>query len=337
MGHTLGDHRRNEISVAAQVLCMNAKNKNKVERSALQIADLPLVLSLARGKTLARAAESLDVDVSTVFRRLNTLEKRLGVRLFDRAARGYRLTPAGEHAAATAERMEVELHALDREITGGDQRLTGTLRVTASETLSYAVLPQLFAEFQAAHPAIQLILTIDNRLLDLSRREADVALRTRRPTDANLFGRKLAGIAWTFYGPRDASGGLRRDGARFNFARHRVIGWDDPAARIIASDWLAENVPEQRILYRSNSLVNQLAAVRAGVGIALLPCYLGDADPAVRRLTPPLDDMRGELWIVTHKDLKETARVRTFLTVVGDGIAASKQLFEGGEAKRGMQ
>jgi len=333
MEQTLGDHGCNEIGTAAINVCMNAKRRKVAVKPALEIDDLPLVLALARGKTLARAAESLDVDLSTVFRRLNALEKRLGVRLFDRAARGYRLTNAGERSASAAERIESELHALDREITGVDQRLTGILRVTASETLSYATLPPLFARFQAAHPSVEVILTIDNRILDLSRREADVALRTRRPADANLFGRKLAEIAWAFYGATELSGALRRDAGRFNFSRHRVIGWDDPSARIVASDWVSEYVPDECIVYRSNSLVNQLAGVRCGVGIALLPCYLGDNDETVRRLTSCIEELQGELWIVTHKDLKETARVRAFLDIIGNGIASRRRLFEGNEAR----
>ena len=177
-------------------------------------------------------------------------------------------------------------------------------------------------------------MTIENRVLDLNRREADVALRTRRPTDANLFGRKLAGIAWAFYGPKHFAGTLRREGNSYNFARHRVIGWDDPSARIVADDWISANVPEERITYRSNSLVNQLASVRSDIGIALLPCYLGDSDADVRRLAAPIADIQGELWIVTHKDLKGAARVRAFLSVVGDGIADRRQLFEGLEARR---
>jgi DNA-binding transcriptional LysR family regulator len=309
---------------------MSAKRaKRSVTARSLEIADLPLVLALARGKTLASAAETLSVDLTTVFRRLNNLEQRLGVRLFDRSARGYRLTAAGERASSAAERVETELHALDREIGGVDQRLTGTLRVTASETLSYAILPKLFADFQQLHPAIQVSLSIDNRVVDLSRREADVALRTRRPTDGNLFGRKLVEIAWCFFGPEDFDIPLKRDGKAYHFARHRVIGWDDPDARIVASEWVAKNVPDERILYRSTSMVNQLAAVRAGVGIALLPSYLGDSSTGVRRLTPAIEDLRSELWIVTHKDLKDTARVRAFLTEIGDGIVKRKRWFEG--------
>jgi DNA-binding transcriptional LysR family regulator len=296
--------------------------------TTLSVADLPLILALSREKTLASAAERLGVDLSTVFRRLNALEKRLRVRLFDRSARGYQLTVAGERAASAAERVETELLALDRDISGRDQQLSGILRVTASETLSHAVLPRLFGRFHALHPRIQLVLAIDNRVLDLGRREADVALRVRRPTDPGLFGRRLTGIAWAFYGPAEGGPNLRRDAGRFNFSRHSVIGWDEPS-RIVVGDWIAAQVPSDRIGYRSNSLVNQLMAVRAKLGIALLPCYLADADDGVRRISGVLPDLASELWIVTHQDLKSTARVRAFLSVIGDAIAAERRSFEG--------
>jgi len=300
---------------------------NANDKLALAVADLPLILALARARTLAAAAEQLGVDLSTVFRRLNALETRLRVRLFDRSAKGYQLTAAGERAAAAAERVETELLSLDRDISGRDQHLSGMLRVTASETLSYAVLPRLFAAFHEAHPRIQLVLSIDNRMFDLSRREADVALRVQRPTDPTLFGRRLTTIAWAFYGPAGAPA-LRRAGGAFNFSRHAVIGWDEPA-RIVASDWIARHVPPDRICFRSNSLVNQLMAVRAGVGAALLPCYLADREDGLQRLSAVLPDLASELWIVTHQDLKHTARIRAFLSVIGDAIVAARRSFEG--------
>ena len=278
-------------------------------------------------RTLASAAEKMGVDLSTVFRRLNALETRLQVRLFDRSPRGYQLTSAGERAASAAERVETELLALDREISGRDQQLSGVVRVTASETFSYAVLPPLFAQFHALHPRIRLVLSIDNRVMDLSRREADVALRVRRPADADLFGRKLTDVAWAFFGSR-ATPPLRKDGRKYVFSKHAVIGWDEPA-RIVAGDWIATNVPPERINYRSNSLVNQLMAARTGLGIALLPCYLGDRDDGVRRVSGVLPDLSSELWIVTHEDLKNTARIRAFLTVIGDAVAAARRSFEG--------
>ena len=233
-----------------------------------------------------------------------------------------------ERIADTAERVETELLALDRESSGRDQQLSGVLRVTASETFSNSVLPPLFARFHESHPRIQLILSIDNRMLDLGRREADVALRVRRPIDPTLFGRRLTGIAWAFYGPGSMSGNLRRDGRSFNFSRHAVVGWDEPAP-IVASEWVAAHVPEERIAYRSNSLINQLMAVGAGIGIALLPCYLADRDESVRRISPVLADLASELWIVTHEDLRNTARIREFLSVIGDAIVEERRAFEG--------
>src|SRR6188508_3406489 len=263
-GQIVGMRHCKHIGHVANGVCMNANTSERLE-----VADLPLILALSREKTLAGAAEELGVDLSTVFRRLNALEKRLRVRLFDRSARGYQLTAAGIRAADTAERVETELLALDREITGRDQQLSGVVRVTASETFSYAVLPPLFAQFHALHPRIRVVLSIDNRVMDLSRREADVALRVRRPTDPDLFGRKLTDVAWAFFGARDGATTLRKDPRRddggFQFGKHTVIGWDEPA-RMVVAEWIAANVPADRINFRSNSLVNQLMAARAGLG-----------------------------------------------------------------------
>src|SRR5207244_6424122 len=208
-------------------------------------------------------------------------------RLVYRSTHGYARTAAGQRAAATAERIETELHALDREIAGRDQQLMGSVRITASETLSYAVLPPLLAKFHAVHSGIQLMLAIDNRVLDLTRGEADVALRTRRPSEGSLFGRRLARIAWAFYGAKGSRLLQRNEGA-LELTRQAVIGWEGHAARIVASDWIEAHVAATQIVYRSNSLINHLMAVREGLGIALLPCYLADSVTEVRCLAPPL-------------------------------------------------
>ncbi len=310
------------IGCVANIVCVAAN-----DTSTLSVADLPLILALSRERTLAGAAEKLGIDLSTVFRRLNALETRLHVRLFDRSPRGYRLTSAGERAAASAERVESELLALDRDISGRDQQLSGVLRLTASETFSHAVLPGVLSAFQQVHPRIRLVLSIDNRTLDLSRREADVALRVQRPRDAALFGRRLTGIAFAYYGTPDTPA-LRRDGRSFNFSRHKVIGWDEQAS-LVVGNWVTAHVPPDRITFRCNSFVNQLMAVRAGLGIALLPCYLADRDAGVRRISGVVPELTSELWIVTHEDMKNTARIRAFLTHVGDAIVAARRSFEG--------
>lgn len=291
-----------------------------------------LVLAVHRASSLTGAAKALEIDHSTAFRRLNALEMRLGVRLFERLPGGaYQATPAGERMAAAAERMEDEALAIDRDIAGRDHRLSGRLRVTSSETLAYRKLTGHLAKFRQTHPGIIVELVIDNRVLSLSRREADIALRPMRPKEGDLWGRKLADVAWAIYGavghldgPGEAVSSLEHLG------RHGLIGWEDAAAGIMAADWLNRTVPDDAIVYRTNSLVNQFTAAKAGIGLALLPCYLGDEDCGlVRALPDPVPDLAGELWIVTHADLRRTARVRAFFDLVGEGLAREHDLFTG--------
>jgi DNA-binding transcriptional LysR family regulator len=262
-----------------------------------------LVLAVYRASSLTGAAKALDIDHSTAFRRLNALEARLGVRLFERLPGGaYQATAAGERMAAAAERMEDEALAIDRDLAGRDHRLSGRLRVTSSETLAYRKLTGHLARFRQTHPGIVVELVIDNRVLNLSRREADIALRPMRPKEGDLWGRKLADVAWTVYGATrylEQSGGAAS--SPDDLGRHALIGWEDTAAGIMAADWLNRTVPDDAFVYRTNSLVNQFVAAKAGIGLALLPCYLGDEDEdLVRALPGPVPDLAGELWIVTH-------------------------------------
>ncbi|MBN9084990.1 MAG: LysR family transcriptional regulator [Rhizobiales bacterium 62-17] len=293
--------------------------------------DLKLVLAVHRAGSLTQAAQILAIDHSTAFRRLRALETRLDVRLFERLPGGvYQTTPAGARMAAGAERMEDEALALDRDIVGGDHRLSGQLRITSSETLAYSRLTGHLAAFRRAHPGIVVELVIENRVLSLSRREADIALRPVRPKEGELWGRKLADMAWALYAAPDyleTQGKLRH---AEDIGGHAIIGWEAGTAGIGAADWLAEHVPPSAFVYRSNSLVNQSIAAKAGVGITLLPCYLGDSETGLARaLATPITEIAGELWIVTHVDLKQTARVRAFFDLVGEALIRERDLFEG--------
>jgi DNA-binding transcriptional LysR family regulator len=293
--------------------------------------DLRLILAVARAGALAGAAKALGIDHSTVYRRLQAIEGRLGVPLFERLAAGsYAPTVTGERLAAAGERMEDEALSLSRDLAGRDRRLEGRLRVTSSETLAYRLLTRHMAAFRAAYPGVTVELAIDNRVLSLTRREADVALRPMRPKEGNLWGRKLAEVAWTLYGSADYLAQRPAPASAEELAAHALIGWDEGAFGINAADWLSAMAPSSSIVYRTSSLVNQLVAARAGMGLAVLPCYLGDPEPQLRRaLAKPVPELSRELWIVTHTDLKATARVRAFFEVVGEGIAADKALIEG--------
>ncbi|CAN7257114.1 LysR family transcriptional regulator [Trinickia sp. LjRoot230] len=294
--------------------------------------DLRLVLAVQRASSLSAAAEALGVDHSTAFRRLKALETRLGVRLFERLAGGvYQPTEAGARMASGAERMEDEALAMDRDLNGRDRRLCGRLRITSSETIAYSRLTRHLAALREAHPGIVVELAVDNRVLNLSRREADIALRPVRPKEGDLWGRRLANVAWAFYA---APSYLQSNGGPLSslaeLGAHALIGWEYAASGIQAAEWLAQAAAADAFVYRTNSLVNQFVAARAGVGLALLPCYLGDGEPdVVRAMANPVSELEGELWIVAHADLKGTARVRAFFDVVGEGLSRERDWFEG--------
>lgn len=292
--------------------------------------DLKLVLAIARARSLGGGAKLMGVNHSTAFRNLNALEEKLGARLFERLPGGvYEPTPVGEQVARTGERMETEALALDREITGSDKRLTGLIRVTASETLSFHMLLMQLAKMRQVHPGIAVELLIDNRVLNLSRREADVALRVSRPGEAELFGKRLCNIAWTIYGIVGSAKPVSSKNIA-SLAGEPFVGWTEDVSGLAAADFLADEIRPQTVVYRSNSLISQYRAARAGLGLAILPCYLGDTDPLLVRIVPLLiPALARELWIVTHEDLKGTARIRAFLEVVGNGLAEQRQIFEG--------
>lgn len=281
--------------------------------------DLRLVLAISRSGNLAAAAGTLGVNHSTTFRRLNALEKEIGAKLFERLPQGYRATESGTRFIEAAERMETEALALDRDLTGHDARLSGTLRITVSETTGYRLLPPEVARFRAAHPGIVLEVAIESRVIDLSRREADVALRATRPAQGDLFGRKLTDIRWALY----ATPAYLKDHpapARIaDLARHRVVGWTENAPNK-AAHWLAKHAIAADTGYRTNSIVNQFMAAKSDLGVALLPRYLADPEKDLTRLKPAIEGLSTEMWLVTHRSLKDTARVRAFMDMVGEGV-----------------
>lgn len=294
--------------------------------------ELRLVLAIQRAGGLTAAATLLQIDHSTVFRRLKALEARLGVLLFERLPGGaYSATDAGARMAAGAERMEDEALALERDVSGRDHRLSGRLRITSSETLAFSRLTPHLAAFRQTHPGILVELAIDNRVLSLSRREADIALRPVRPKEGDLWGRKLSDVGWAIYGTPaylQANGGplVGLD----DLGQQAIVGWEETTSGIAVADWLLRNAAPQAFVYRTNSLVNQLVAAKAGIGLAILPCYLGDNEPGiVRAFANPIPDLQGELWVVTHVDLKGTARVKAFFQEVGGMLAREQDLFEG--------
>jgi DNA-binding transcriptional LysR family regulator len=287
--------------------------------------DLRLFLAVFREGTLSGAARRLGVTHSTVFRRLGAVEEKMGVRLFERFRDGYAPTSAGETAAASAVRLEDEVLTLERKLSGQDLKPFGTVRITTTDTLS-AILIRHLPAMRALHPDIALDITISNATANLTRREAEVAIRPTPEPPEVLVGRRVADIAHAIYGSR-AYLSRRNDK---DLSAHDWIGLDDSLASTVVGRWMSENLREARISCRVDAVPALRDATVAGLGLALLPCYVGDLAPELGRVTPKaLVEPRSALWLLTHDDLKRTARIRAVLDFLAKAFASERRLLEG--------
>ncbi|TFI60264.1 LysR family transcriptional regulator [Sphingomonas parva] len=285
--------------------------------------DLLYVLSVGRTGSLSGAARTLRVNHSTVFRRIAAIEEQLGVRLFDRRRDGYAPTAAGEEVIALAGRLDDDVIALERRLAGEDLRPSGTVRFTTTDTMISTVIP-ICADFRRAYPEICVELVTGNEFLNLTRRDADVALRPSAKPPETLHGRRLATIAFAVYGAPSylaATGGPDLD------RTHQFCGLDDSLSHLGAYRWIADNVPRERIGFRASSFVALVDAARVGLGLAVLPCYLGE-ESGLQRVGAPLAEVSTDLWLLVHEDLRRTARVRVFLDFVSEAIGRSRAMIE---------
>ena len=274
--------------------------------------DLLYVLSVGRAGSLSGAARALKVNHSTVFRRIGAIEAQLGVRLFDRHRDGYGPTAAGETVIELAEKLDDDVIALERKLAGEDLRPSGTVRVTTTDTLIDIVVP-LCGQFQDAFPEICVELVTGNQFLNLSRRDADVALRPSREPPETLHGRRVSSIAFAPYGSRSY---LASAGSRALNRAHRWIGLDDTLSHLSAHKWLQENVQPERIAFKASSFLAIRRACTSDMGLALLPCYLADDLPELERVAPPIEALATDLWLLVHEDIRRTARVRAFVDFI---------------------
>jgi DNA-binding transcriptional LysR family regulator len=290
-----------------------AARKHTTERALGDWDRLQVVLALRRGGTLSAAARALGVDHTTVARRLDGFERDLGAPLFERGPEGFAATPLGEEVLGAAERMEDEITGLLRRLDGAASGLTGLVRLTTTPPLAALLFAPALGGFLRAHPGLQVELVGDNRGLDLSRREADLAVRLSRPEVPGLVARRLGEIALACY----AAAGDPRP-----FAAQRFLAHEDATGPAAPQRYLAALVPPERMVLRSNTTQALLEAARAGLGCAVLPCFVGEGDPALRRVLAPCAMPPMPLWLLYHEDLRRSPRVRAAVAFIDEVIAA---------------
>lgn len=291
--------------------------------------DLRYVLAVASAGSLAGAARALHVNHTTVLRRVGALEKRLGLRLFERLPTGYVLTAGGEELVAAARHVDETVTDLERKLVGRDLRPSGVVRVTTPDTLMASILPEILAEFHETHPGIQVEIVVSNLMVNLTKRDADVAIRPARTAPDTLIGRRIARIAFAIYGSRRY---LSKHSAK-DLDRHRWVAPDESLAQTSVAQWMRSARRNSEIALRADSLLALCQAAQAGLGLAALPCYLGDTAPDLVRMRPPIPEMDTALWILTHEDLRHTARIRAFTEFAAAAFARRRPLLEGAQRR----
>jgi DNA-binding transcriptional LysR family regulator len=286
--------------------------------------DYRYVQAVASSKSLAGAAEILGVNHSTVFRRINAIEETLGARIFERGRGGYALTPAGEEMVGLALRMNEEITRFERRIAGRDVKPSGELRVTIGDAMMAHLLTPVFSSFLKQCPDIRLDVVVTNASLNLSKRDADIAIRATRSPPENLVGRRVAATVWAVYGSPSLQ---NRD--LVELYGERWVGLGENLAHIMPSKWLEERVAPERVVLRINTVQGLADAVEAGMGIGLLPCFLGDSLSSVAQLSDPIQDMGSSLWLLTHPDIRQSARVRAFMDHAWEALSRRRSQLEG--------
>jgi DNA-binding transcriptional LysR family regulator len=290
---------------------------------AMNWDDLRVFLAVARTGTLSAAGQRLALDPTTVARRLGRLEAEIGRSLFEITPAGHVLTPRGQELMSHAQSMESAAIAC-AEGSGAAMQASGTIRVSVSEGFGTWIIAPHLGEFAASNPGASVELVASTGFLNPSRREADIAIMLARPKRGPLFTRKLTDYKLGLYGQRGAA--LQR---LAELRAHRLIGYVPDLIYAPELHYLDEAAPGRNAVLASTSVNAQAAMIRSGAGVGILPCFIGDTDPLMTRLSPDEVDIQRSFWLVVHRDLRGVARVKLFVDWLDRLLAGLRPVIEG--------
>lgn len=287
-------------------------------QSTLSYGDLELLLALMRGKTLAGAAERLKLDTSTVFRSIKRVEKQLGELLFERGRQGYVPTDLARELALHAERIESQLQEAREAASRSGSEPSGILRITTTDTVLHGLLLPVLARFSAMYPKIDLELVAVNTIADLSRRDADVAIRATRKPPGHLVGSRLGTISAAVFASRSL---LERGVQPLALEHADWIALDDSLADHPSVKWRRQRYPKLVPRYHCNSVLSVAGAVMCGLGVGVLPLFLMQHNPQVEIVDGPLKELDTDLWILAHPDARHLRRVKLLFDFLKENVA----------------
>src|SRR5271166_4292129 len=283
-----------------------------------------LVKAIADSRSLTGAAEALGLNHSTVFRRLAALESAVGSHLFELSRSGYEPTAAGDEMIALATVMADSIIEFERRIAGRDFKPAGCLRVTTNELIAHHFLPAIMPQFRAQYPEMVLELILCDQILSLSRRDADVAIRLTNDPLETLVGRRVCAVRWSLYRGRTLMASLGSERAESLPFVGYCENFEPPSIR----RWIETHVRPGRIAAKVNSVHHAFRLAVHNFAVALLPCFIGDASADLMRIDEPLPELDVGLWVLTHSDLRRSARVRAFMEFASSELAKHKRAIE---------
>jgi DNA-binding transcriptional LysR family regulator len=281
-----------------------------VRSNKIDWSDLKFFLAIAREESLAGAAASLGVTHSTVFRRINSLEEGINVKLFSRNADGYRLTDIGKEVLYHVNKVAGHVDDLQRLLDNRNNELRGEIHITAPHNLAYKFLPRYISEFRKEYPEIRINLMVSNKDYNLSRLEADIAIRATSSPPMDLVGRRLFSLRWGAYASEDYIKELGKPVNMEGLQKHRLISSNQALIQLPAFQWVEKKLPKDCIVARCNDLMSMSAFAVSGVGIALLPD--DQAKPELIRLIGLPRDIVSDIWLLIHPDMRQCRRLTLF-------------------------
>jgi DNA-binding transcriptional LysR family regulator len=279
--------------------------------------DLKHFLAVARHGSLTEAARELKSSAATVGRRVAALEEKLGARLFDRNQSGYTLTESGEAIRVKAEEVEEAVLAVEREAIGRDLHATGRVRLATTDDLAAFIVAPHLPRFHEEYPEITLEVVARHELANLTRRDADISLRSGRPQHGDYLIRRVGLIDFGLYGSKSYVAAHELVPEVCDLNDLDLITWAEEWSQLRGGPWLANHAPKARVVFMSNSPRVHYAACKVGLGVTIMPCVAGDADPDLVCLLPPERLFSPDIWLVVHRALARTARVRAVMDFLG--------------------
>ena len=283
-------------------------------------------LAVARAGKLTVGAKHLRIDHATLSRRISTLEKALGAKLFDHSVSGYSLTPAGEQLLLRSETIESSIFSLDRQF-GESSRVSGAVRIGAPDGFGTTVLAPAIGKLAAAHPELEIDLVATPRILSLSKREADIAVALACPPRGRLHGRKLTDFEWGVYAAKTEPALWANIKKPADFEGLPFISYIEDLIYTPEVDYLEEISKSIVPRIRSSTLVAQWQATAAGAGLCVLPCFIAEGDGRLVRVLPREVALTRTFWMIVHSDIRDVARIRVTCDFIAEEVRRSRDRF----------